>query len=284
MFFKDSLNSKFINEYGLEKDLVKRRFQLLGYKLFKKCALGQPVVEQDLVKRVIYLNKTKNLGFVVKDLIKGCELSEKPKDDETTQIATEKLLNRLEHYSEEDLEKFDIIDEAYAQDKLPISRDVLDYGIKTLIPTKQFKLKSTKDRYGNDVLILVNKLNNDKVLIFNFELSEEVAKEFMEDVDVHLNMNFMDFYLNQSNYVKLQPYLQQQNENNLRLILNSPKESKKLKITVADVIVDPLNSGSAREGITINFSTDSVRDIYEVIFRWFLVSFRSIYESWLKKN
>ncbi len=280
MFFKDSLKSNLINEYGLEKDLVKRRFQLLGYKLFKKCASGQPVAEKDLVKRVIYLNKTKNLGFVVKDLISGCKLSETPKDDEATQIATEKLLNDLESFTEEDLEKYDVIDEAYTQDKLPISRDVLEYGIKPLVPKRNFELKTTVDSHGKKYLTLFNNLNNTQVAFFEKGLSDEVAKEFMRTVDANLSLNFMDFYLKWSDKVDINPVYGAIHPNNLRMISRFPRSSRKnLKTTVVETLLDPQARGNKTCYLYIR-KADNVLDIYNKIFERLLMDFPTIFKNW----
>jgi hypothetical protein len=197
-FFKDKTKTELIQEFGLSDNLVKRRLQLLGYKIFKSCALGKPVSERDLIKRVIFLNKTRDLGFVLKDLISGCKLSEIPKDDETTKIETEKVLESVEYYSDLDLEKLDVLDEARLYDKLPINGDVLEYGVKPYFGKAPFfRLEDEKDSQ-----YLIDNETGKKIIKFESKLSPRFQEEFMKTVDDNFKMNYLDFYFKWSDILK----------------------------------------------------------------------------------
>lgn len=116
IFFKKTTDPKLIKKYNLSKDLIQRRLQLLGPKLFKVCASGKAVDEIDLKKRVMLINRKFDLGFVLKDIIKGCQLSEKPTDDEDIKEQTEKVLRKLNKLTSTEIENLEIMEDVISKD------------------------------------------------------------------------------------------------------------------------------------------------------------------------
>lgn len=124
-FFRNNTSDNLLNKFGLSKSLLKRRLQLLGNKLFKKCALGQPVDENEIKLRTIHLNRSLNINFTIKDMIAGCKLTAVPSETEDKDLYNQYkiILEQFEDLSDDDLENLDLI-----ETKVP--SDIFEYEIK----------------------------------------------------------------------------------------------------------------------------------------------------------
>lgn len=175
LFFKDTNKYDLINKYNLSNNLVQRRLQLLGPKIFKKCASGKAVDETELSKRVMIINRKFNLGFVVKDLVRGCELSEKPQDDVDVKYATENILQKLKYMDDMELENLELMETILPKD---IVQSVIGPNLGS--------------RYIKD-----NKLYNldgELLMYLTKNISKEILKQFLKNIEKFLKSNVFAFF------------------------------------------------------------------------------------------
>ena len=179
LFFKSTTKPELLQKFNLSGDLVKRRLQLLGSKLFKKCSLGEPISSKDLESRAMYLNRKFNIGFTSKDLVDGCELSKRPTESsDEIYNSTEAILELLMGLTDEELENLDLMSEIQG-----LPSDVLEYGVKPFY-AENLKIVDgvLKDKSGEDLLEIKS------------EVDPEVIKQLLADLRRILPMSLYDFY------------------------------------------------------------------------------------------
>lgn len=109
-YYKIDINKDFPDdeevktEYRLD-ELSKRRLNLLGYHIYKKCSLGEPVSYVELSKRLSIINK-RYPNLTLENLINKCKLKDTP-DKFTSENPY--ILKALDIVSDENLLAEDII-------------------------------------------------------------------------------------------------------------------------------------------------------------------------------
>jgi|LauGreDrversion4_2_1035121.scaffolds.fasta_scaffold24469_5 hypothetical protein len=219
LFFKSSTKPELLKQYGLSGNLATRRLQLLGRKLFVKCSLGEPVTDEELEYRAKFLNRTKKIGFTVKDLVSGCKLSLKPadhskilekdEDDRTPEeietlqlsIQTNKLLSQIlkgtrnPSRSWEEKENIDFLDEydvleAYSETETNLPKDIMNYAVKPFL----FNTNDSRSITGYRLFVDENFHTLDNSLSFleknaklrskwHFNMSEEEKNQYNKRAD-----------------------------------------------------------------------------------------------------
>lgn len=180
-FFKATTRPELLEKFHLSGDLVKRRLQLLGAKLFTKCALGEAISDKDLEYRAMRLNRQFNIGFTAKDLVAGCELSRRPTEvSDEIYKATNDMLDGLIGLTDEELENLDLMSEIRS-----LPTDLLEYNIKPLY-AEQFKIVDG----------VVKNKNGEALMEFKGEISPELQTQIVRELKRILPMNLYDFYEN----------------------------------------------------------------------------------------